>query len=89
MTARPTAHPQLTAALASRPFGEILKVGTVAIPSFPTPRPQVRVEFFEFDQPAIALDESPQQCSTRLVAQTRPSVANFLPTEHLHGIAVA
>jgi 1-acyl-sn-glycerol-3-phosphate acyltransferase len=45
--------------------------GTVAIPRFPRARPHVRVEFFEFDQPAIAPAESPQQFSTRLLAQLR------------------
>jgi 1-acyl-sn-glycerol-3-phosphate acyltransferase len=45
--------------------------GTVAIPRFPRTRPRVRVEFFEFDRPAIAPEESPQQYSTRLLAQLR------------------
>src|ERR1700760_569991 len=45
--------------------------GTVAIPRFPLARPRVRVEFFEFDRPAIAPEESPQQYSTRLLAQIR------------------
>jgi 1-acyl-sn-glycerol-3-phosphate acyltransferase len=45
--------------------------GTVAIPRFPTTRPRVRVEFFTFDRPAIAPEESPQQYSTRLLAQLR------------------
>src|ERR1700760_1776267 len=45
--------------------------GTVAIPRFPKSRPRVRVEFFEFDRPAIAPEESPQQYSTRLLAQIR------------------
>jgi 1-acyl-sn-glycerol-3-phosphate acyltransferase len=45
--------------------------GTVAIPRFPRARPQVRVEFFEFDRPAIAPEESPQQYGTRLLAQIR------------------
>jgi hypothetical protein len=45
--------------------------GTTAIPRFPRERPRVRVEFFEFDRPAIAPDESPQQYSTRLLAQLR------------------
>jgi 1-acyl-sn-glycerol-3-phosphate acyltransferase len=45
--------------------------GTVAIPRFPSARPKVRVEFFAFDQPAIAPEESPQQYSTRLLAQLR------------------
>ena len=45
--------------------------GTVAIPQFPRARPQVRVEFFAFDRPAIAPDESPQQYSTRLLAELR------------------
>src|SRR6476469_4319937 len=45
--------------------------GTVAIPRFPRARPHVRVEFLEFDRPAIAPDESPQQYSTRLLAQLR------------------
>src|SRR4029079_10038478 len=43
--------------------------GTVAIPRFPRERPHVRVEFFEFEQPAIAPEESPQQYSTRLIAE--------------------
>jgi 1-acyl-sn-glycerol-3-phosphate acyltransferase len=45
--------------------------GTVAIPQFPRVRPHVRVEFFAFDRPAIAPDESPQQYSTRLLAELR------------------
>ncbi|HEX4187411.1 MAG TPA: lysophospholipid acyltransferase family protein [Solirubrobacteraceae bacterium] len=45
--------------------------GTVAIPRFPRARPHVRVEFLEFDRPAIAPEESPQQYSTRLLAQLR------------------
>src|SRR6201992_3490439 len=45
--------------------------GTVAIPRFPRARPRVRVEFFEFDRPAIAPEESPQEYSTRLLAQVR------------------
>jgi 1-acyl-sn-glycerol-3-phosphate acyltransferase len=45
--------------------------GTVAIPRFPKARPHVRLEFFEFDRPAIAPEESPQQYSTRLLAQIR------------------
>jgi 1-acyl-sn-glycerol-3-phosphate acyltransferase len=45
--------------------------GTVAIPRFPRARPRVRVEFFEFDRPAIAPEESPQHYSTRLLAQIR------------------
>jgi 1-acyl-sn-glycerol-3-phosphate acyltransferase len=45
--------------------------GTAAIPRFPRARPRVRVEFFEFERPAIAPDESPQQYSTRLLAQLR------------------
>jgi hypothetical protein len=45
--------------------------GTVAIPRFPRARPRVRVEFFEFDRRAIAPEESPQQYSTRLLAQPR------------------
>ncbi len=45
--------------------------GTVAIPRFPVARPHVRVEFFEFERPAIAPDESPLQYSTRLLAQLR------------------
>src|SRR6201994_960135 len=45
--------------------------GTVAIPRFPRARPRVRVDFFAFDRPAIAPDESPQQYSTRLLAQIR------------------
>ena len=31
----------------------------------------MRVEFFEFDRPAIAPEESPQEYSTRLLAQIR------------------
>jgi 1-acyl-sn-glycerol-3-phosphate acyltransferase len=46
-------------------------IGTVAIPRFPRARPHVRVQFFEFDRPAIAPEESPQQYSTRLLAQLR------------------
>ena len=45
--------------------------GTVAIPRFPRARPHVRFEFFEFDRPAIGPEESPQQYSTRLLAQIR------------------
>src|SRR6201992_3667398 len=45
--------------------------GTVAIPRFPRARPRVRVEFFEFDRPAIAPEESPQEYSTRLLTQIR------------------
>lgn len=45
--------------------------GTVGIPRFPTKRPHVSVEFFEFDRPAIGPDESPQEYSTRLLAQLR------------------
>src|SRR6202020_1927607 len=45
--------------------------GTVGIPRFPRARPRVHVEFFEFDRPAIAPEESPQQYSTRLLAQVR------------------
>jgi 1-acyl-sn-glycerol-3-phosphate acyltransferase len=45
--------------------------GTVALARFPRARPDVRVEFFAFDPPAIARDESPQQYSTRLLAQLR------------------
>ena len=45
--------------------------GTVALPRFPRARPHVRVEFFEFDRPAISPEESPQQYSTRLLAQIR------------------
>lgn len=45
--------------------------GTTAIPRFPRERPHVRVEFFQFDRPAIGPDESPQQYSTRLLAQLR------------------
>jgi 1-acyl-sn-glycerol-3-phosphate acyltransferase len=44
---------------------------TVAIPRFPRARPHVRVEFFEFDRPAIAPDETPQEYSTRLLTQLR------------------
>ncbi len=45
--------------------------GTAAIPRFPRARPRVRVEFFEFDRPAIAPEESPQEYSTRLLTQLR------------------
>ena len=45
--------------------------GTAAIPRFPRERPRVRVEFFEFDRPSIAPDESPQDYGTRLLAQLR------------------
>src|SRR6202008_3497673 len=45
--------------------------GTVAIPRFPTQRPHVRVEFFQFDRPTIEPEESPQDYSTRLLAQIR------------------
>jgi len=45
--------------------------GTVAIARFPRARPRVRVEFFEFDRPAIAPEESPQQYGARLLAQLR------------------
>ena len=45
--------------------------GTVAIPRFPRARPRVRVEFFAFDRPAIAPEESPQEYSTRLLAELR------------------
>ena len=45
--------------------------GTAAIPRFPRARPHVSVEFFAFDRPAIGPDESPQQYSTRLLAQIR------------------
>ena len=45
--------------------------GTAAMSCFPRDRPHVRVEFFEFDRPAIAPDESPRQYSTRLLAQLR------------------
>ena len=45
--------------------------GTAAISRFPRARPDVRVEFFAFDRPAIGPDESPQQYSTRLLAELR------------------
>jgi 1-acyl-sn-glycerol-3-phosphate acyltransferase len=45
--------------------------GTVAIPRFPRERPSVSVDFFEFDRPEIGRDESPQDYSTRLLAQLR------------------
>jgi 1-acyl-sn-glycerol-3-phosphate acyltransferase len=45
--------------------------GTTAVPRFPKERPHVRVEFFEFDRAEIGPDESPQQYSTRLLAQLR------------------
>jgi 1-acyl-sn-glycerol-3-phosphate acyltransferase len=44
---------------------------TAAIPRFPRARPRVRVEFFAFERPAIGPEESPQQYSTRLLAQLR------------------
>jgi 1-acyl-sn-glycerol-3-phosphate acyltransferase len=45
--------------------------GTTQIPRFPRSRPQVSVEFFEFDRPGIGAAESPQQYATRLLAQIR------------------
>ena len=45
--------------------------GTAAIPRLPGVRSHVLVEFFEFDRPAITPEESPQQYSTRLLAQLR------------------
>jgi 1-acyl-sn-glycerol-3-phosphate acyltransferase len=45
--------------------------GTVAIPRFPRERPHVRVQFFELDRAAIEPNESPQEYSTRLLAQIR------------------
>lgn len=45
--------------------------GTTAIPRFPRERPHVRVEFFEFDRAVIGHEESPQEYSTRLLAQLR------------------
>ena len=45
--------------------------GTVAIPRFPQGRPRVTVEFFEFAQPEIGGDESPQEYATRLLAELR------------------
>jgi len=45
--------------------------GTAAIPRFPRARPHVRIEFFAFDRPAIEPQESPQEYSTRLLAQLR------------------
>ena len=45
--------------------------GTAAIPRFPRARPRVRVDFFEFERPAIGPGESPQEYSTRLLAQIR------------------
>lgn len=45
--------------------------GTVGISRFPTDRPRVRVDFFEFDRPQIGRDESPQDYATRLLAQLR------------------
>jgi len=45
--------------------------GTVAIPRFPRVRPQVSVDFFEFDRAEIGRDESPQDYGTRLLAQLR------------------
>jgi 1-acyl-sn-glycerol-3-phosphate acyltransferase len=44
---------------------------TARIPRFPGARPHVRVEFFEFERPAIAPEESPQDYSTRLLAELR------------------
>jgi 1-acyl-sn-glycerol-3-phosphate acyltransferase len=46
-------------------------IGTTALPRPQKERPHVRVEFFEFDRPAIGPDESPQQYSTRLLAELR------------------
>jgi 1-acyl-sn-glycerol-3-phosphate acyltransferase len=45
--------------------------GTTAIPLFPRARPRVRVEFFEFEGPAIRLEETPQEYATRLLLQLR------------------
>src|SRR5690348_2837291 len=45
--------------------------GTAALPRFPREHPHVRVEFFEFERAAIGPDESPQEYSTRLLAQLR------------------
>jgi hypothetical protein len=45
--------------------------GTTAVPRFPRARPHVRVDFFEFDRPAIGSDETPAQYSTRLLTQLR------------------
>lgn len=45
--------------------------GTAAIPRFPGARPRVRVQFFEFERPAIAPEESPQEYATRLLGQLR------------------
>jgi 1-acyl-sn-glycerol-3-phosphate acyltransferase len=45
--------------------------GTAALPRFPRARPRVRAEFFAFDRPAIGAAESPQEYSTRLLAQLR------------------
>src|ERR1700742_468419 len=45
--------------------------GTVAIPRVPRARPQVRVEFFAFDRPSIAPEESPQEYGARLLTQLR------------------
>lgn len=45
--------------------------GTSGVSRFPRDRPHVRVEFFTFDRAAIGADESPQQYSTRLLAQLR------------------
>ena len=45
--------------------------GTAAIPRFPRARPHVQVTFFEFERPAIGADESPQDYSTRLLAELR------------------
>ena len=56
------------------PEATIIRVacnGTAAIARFPRARPHVRVEFFEFDRPAIAPAESAQQYSTRLLAELR------------------
>jgi 1-acyl-sn-glycerol-3-phosphate acyltransferase len=45
--------------------------GTVGISRFPRARPHVRVDFFNFERPAIAPEESPQDYATRLLAQLR------------------
>ena len=50
--------------------------GTVAIPRFPRARPRVSVDFFQFERPAIAPDESPQQYSTRLLARAASACAD-------------
>jgi 1-acyl-sn-glycerol-3-phosphate acyltransferase len=45
--------------------------GTAAVSRFPRERPHVRVEFFAFERAEIGPDESPQEYSTRLLAELR------------------